>query len=165
MDKEIPNMFFVERPHFVERAESMLENISDPVLLILRGHLLIEEALYECLSSIFHDLKFLEKANLRFLQKLHLVRSFHKEQPDREEMKNTFYQFAESLNTLRNRYAHNLEPKSIADLFPRLCIRQECWKKDEWNKESINDLMISIAYCIGYFWARAEIYNGAPENT
>ena len=164
MDSNRSEIIYVERPLFVERAESMLQDIKDPVLLILKGHLLVEEALYECLCARFHDQKFLEKASLRFLQKLYLVRSLHEPNPDQEKQKTMMYQFAEALNTLRNRYAHNLEPRSIADLFPRLCVRSESGDKFEWDERAFSDLAISISFCIGYFWAHAEMYRATTQN-
>ena len=152
-------------PDFVERAESMIQDIKDPVLLILKGHLLVEEALYECLCAEFHDLKFLDKANLRFIQKLYLVRGLHELTPDQEKQKILIYEFAEALNTLRNRYAHNLEPKHIVDLLPRLCVRANSEASFQWDKSSISDLRISIGICIGYFWARAQIRESATQSS
>jgi hypothetical protein len=156
MTNKAPNLIEVERPFFVERAEEMLREIKDPVLLILKGHLLIEEALHECLCAVSHDPKFLEKANLRFTQKLYLVRALHEATPDRENIKIMMYDFAEALNMLRNRYAHNLEPKNITDIFPRLFIRKGSKNEHAWNEASTSDLMISIGICIGYFWSHAQ---------
>jgi hypothetical protein len=94
------------------RAEGILEGVTDGTLLVLKGHLLIEEALYRMVCTKLLQPQFLNKANLRFSQLLHIARALY---PD-DEVPAAVWETVEALNTLRNRLAHHLEPSDLRSL-------------------------------------------------
>jgi hypothetical protein len=96
----------------LERAKATLEGVTDGTLLVLKGHLLIEEALYRMICTKLPQPEFLNKANLRFSQLLHIARALY---PD-DEVPAAVWETVEALNTLRNRLAHHLEPSDLCSL-------------------------------------------------
>src|SRR5690554_5207536 len=79
----------------------------DIELIILKGHLLIEEILQDILEYFTKNRKYLLEINLTFYQKLYLCRSlvsfFHPH----------IFDSIKLLNEIRNNLAHNLEPKDF----------------------------------------------------
>lgn len=78
----------------------------DETLIVLKGHLLLEDLMREYCASRMESEKYLDEARLSFSQIAHLTRALNK------------YQAAEwiwsgflKVNKLRNRLAHNLEPR------------------------------------------------------
>jgi hypothetical protein len=89
------------RRHFPRRS-------NDLTLVVLKGHLLLEEIVNRLLSALLREPKAIEGANLRFHQKLCLIRALlPKGRGDR------LYNAAEKLNTLRNKLAHHLDYPEI----------------------------------------------------
>jgi hypothetical protein len=79
---------------------------SDPTLLVLKAHLLVEEVLYEFIQSQSHQPKYIEDARLSFAQCISLAKAFHRfSRPDWWA-----WIALSKLNSLRNLLAHNLEP-------------------------------------------------------
>jgi hypothetical protein len=62
-----------DRTDFV-RARQILESVTDGTLLVLKGHLLIEDALYKLVCTKLYNPKFLARTALRFTQLLSLAR-------------------------------------------------------------------------------------------
>ena len=127
----------VARPAFVERAESVLDGIKDGTLLTLKAHLLLEEALYSAVRAKCINPEYVEKANLSFYHQLQMARALYVVPSDDEKRKtamDTFWDASEALNTLRNRLAHNLEPKALGPILKRLHVRELS------DGESLSDL-------------------------
>jgi len=77
----------------------------DETLIVLKGHLLLEDLMREyCASRVQHE-KYLEEAKLSFLQLTHLVKAFHKYQPPE-----WVWAALKKVNGLRNKLAHKLIP-------------------------------------------------------
>jgi hypothetical protein len=75
-------------------------------MIVLKGHLLVEQLLTSLLSRQCHSPGELKKARRRFPQKVALLRAMlFPPFPDE------FWTFAELLNQLRNDIAHELEPE------------------------------------------------------
>lgn len=81
----------------------------DITLMILKGHLLIEEEINALLSMFVNYQKELDAASLTFFQKVCILRSLF------PEYTHTVFNKAETLNRLRNKIAHNLDPKGLND--------------------------------------------------
>lgn len=86
---------------------------ADLQMILLKGHLLIEEQLQAFIDSHVTDPDHLSQARLTFHQRLILARAFHPA-PD------TFGYFwvwdaARLLNTLRNKMVHNLAPQGFVE--------------------------------------------------
>ena len=87
------------RRHFPRRSK-------DVALVVLKGHLLLEESVNRLLASLLRRPEAIEGANLRFHQKLGLIKALFPVDPDMMEA-------AEKLNTIRNRLAHHLDYPQI----------------------------------------------------
>lgn len=106
-----------------ERHRALLPKTDDVSLVVLKGHLIIEEMLYALLEEQCVDTESLEKARLSFAQLLHLVCAFCKF----PAIEHCAPQIA-LLNSLRNALVHNLEPRELA---PRLtALSQMCQPSD-----------------------------------
>lgn len=81
---------------------------TDRTLVVLKGHLLIEEMLREFVSKHFHDPQQLTDARLTFHQCLCLARAI-----ETDQLREKLWRTVERLNTLRNKLAHSLEPKEL----------------------------------------------------
>jgi hypothetical protein len=78
----------------------------DETLIVLKGHLLLEDLMREyCASKVKHE-KSLDDAKLSFRNVLHLTKAFQEHQPE-----NWVWAGLSMVNSLRNKLAHNLEPK------------------------------------------------------
>ena len=83
-------------------------NSTDKVLVVLKGHLLVEELLREYVDlHVIHKNK-LKDARLTFHQCLCLAQAFCN-----DETKTKLWESVKQLNALRNKLAHKLEPKDI----------------------------------------------------
>jgi hypothetical protein len=80
---------------------------NDLALVVLKGHLLLEEHVNRLLALLVYKPEAIEAANLRFYQKLCLLRALAPEGSHR------VVDAAEKLNTLRNRLAHHLDYPQI----------------------------------------------------
>jgi hypothetical protein len=104
------------RRHFPRRS-------NDFALVVLKGHLLLEESVNHLLGALLHKPEAIEGANLRFHQKLCLIRALAP-----EGTASRFADAAEKLNTMRNRLAHHLDHPLIEALardFLSLCEEPE----------------------------------------
>ena len=92
------------------RLEEHLRYVDESVLVILKGHLVIEEALSEIISTfVFHG-EHLEGARITFAQKVAIARSM-----SLDEHNNEMWQLVLAINSLRNELAHALHsPKRVA---------------------------------------------------
>ena len=91
-----------------------LHSVRDPVLLILKSHLLIEVFLSDFLEGALPNPRALDGARLTFRQKLSVAMALV---DSSGELENYHYSwlwgFIAQLNSLRNHLAHNLEPKDL----------------------------------------------------
>jgi hypothetical protein len=96
----------------MERFFQHFPENDDLSLIILKGHLLIEELLNEAIKLKVKDPTQLRDAKLTFNQRLCLLRSF-------EELKIGSFDIHDAikkLNILRNEIAHNLERQQLVNL-------------------------------------------------
>ena len=99
---------------FLDRALAQLPRGVDPTLLILKTHLVVEEALNEVLTQCLHNPEHLFRARLSFSQRLKVLQALA---PYR-----AFHDLAEAielLNSVRNTLAHQLAPSKHVDLIPK----------------------------------------------
>ncbi len=79
----------------------------DITLIILKGHLLVEQVLADILDSELPHSKAIYDARISFSNRLAIVKSIY-------GTDNTFpYGVIENLNSLRNQLVHSLEPKDM----------------------------------------------------
>jgi hypothetical protein len=115
-----------ERPHaFIDKAAAILDGITDGTLMILKGHLLLEELLYAAVLYKCPNPAYLENSQLRFFQLLRLVRALYLGPPPEQTgpfNEAAFWDALDALNTPRNRLAHKLEPKDLSALLQRMLV-------------------------------------------
>jgi hypothetical protein len=98
----------------VDSIERHLSQSDDPILVILRGHLLIETRLRDILMSVSRSPDELHDARLSFYQVLAVVRAIIGRA---EEAVWAFIKrLNKRLNEVRNRVAHHLEPGDLDEL-------------------------------------------------
>jgi hypothetical protein len=94
----------------IERYSKHLPKTSDPTLLVLKGHLLIEELLNKLIDQHLTKPSALTDARLETHQRICLAEAlFH----DRAHA--WVWSALKKLNTIRNQLAHNLEPSGLND--------------------------------------------------
>lgn len=136
-----------------DRFASLLPVIEDTTLIVLKGHLLIEEMLNDILYNSSALPKYIDEAKLSFYQKVMIARSFD----PKGDASNELWRSLEVLNSLRNQLAHHLEPKDIEDRIDKFIFARFNGKKLKTfksNKERIEglrkELFILSGYIIGY---------------
>jgi hypothetical protein len=92
-----------EKENFLKIFEDHFNTVDEQAQILLKGHLLIEEKLYDIISNFVFHQDALEKAKLGFYQKLHLARSL-----SLDESKNSMWELVLAVNSLRNKIAHKL---------------------------------------------------------
>ena len=95
-----------------ERAKQLLALLgssNDLIAIVLRGHLVVEELLFEAISAHCQDREQLEAAKFRFPQLVSILRALEKIPAVPPE----YWISLAELNSLRNALAHNLEPKDL----------------------------------------------------
>jgi hypothetical protein len=144
------------RRHFPRRS-------NDFTLVVLKGHLLLEESVNHLLAALLRKPEAIESANLRFRQKLCLIRALAwegaKSLEDPEGPGHLFriLDAVEKLNTMRNRLAHHLDHPQIEALvrdFLSLC--EEWEDPDEPDEREAVPLIRRLKQSIVFVCAACE---------
>ncbi|MGA8025550.1 MAG: hypothetical protein WB992_00265 [Bryobacteraceae bacterium] len=110
-----------------DRFRRLLPPVVNLELVVLKGHLLIEEQLQRFLRDVSRHPKSLDDARLNFMQTAHLVRALG----GLPYTDHSLWTLVVDLNKLRNRLAHRLEPGDVAAAVD--CILRNYWQ-DEFEK-------------------------------
>lgn len=94
----------------VQKIKAHLRSVTDLTLLVLKGHLLVEEQINWALSEVMPNPAALDDARLTFSQRIKLLRALNS-----NEIVDRALGFAERLNTMRNMLAHQLEPAGLEE--------------------------------------------------
>lgn len=86
------------------RYDNHMPETDDLTLIVLKGHLLVEETLFELANSALPHPQYINKLRLSFHQLANLVRA-----AVRQRSQDPCWQLILSLNSLRNDLAHKLE--------------------------------------------------------
>jgi len=89
----------------------------DITMIILKGHLLVEQALTDILDTELPYSKALDDAKMSFSNRLAVVKSIYGTDTSFP------YGLIENLNSLRNQLVHNLEPKDMESKLDDFIIR------------------------------------------
>jgi|SRR5579864_4078040 len=138
-----------QREHFL-RLVGQLESDA-PALVILKGHLVIEERLTAVIEKFVFHPEHLDKARLTFAQKVTIARSL-----SLDEDKNSMWNLIEKLNVLRNKLSHSLdgEPRAKAIETVKTAYAAECsGKVNEHEGDDTVILAGAIALCLGFVHA------------
>lgn len=134
------------REHFV-RLIGELES-DDDALIIMKGHLVLEERITAVIEKFVFHPEYLDKARLSFAQKVNVARTL-----SLDESGNSLWMLIDKLNSLRNRLSHSLDGdartkamKEFVDAYTRECDG----KLNEYEDDSAVLLTGAIAMCLGF---------------
>jgi hypothetical protein len=143
---------------YIQKAETHLE-APDLTMLILKGHLLVEEALYQVIRSHLKHPEHFEKAGMSLYQMVLLARSLLDKDtdPKRAKLETMLWDAMLALNKIRNQFAHYLEPEDISGFLKRLQVKN--WNvKDPYNDKSVlNQVAISLSFLVGWLTAHVTL--------
>ncbi|HEY9756051.1 MAG TPA: hypothetical protein V6C97_12870 [Oculatellaceae cyanobacterium] len=91
------------------RVRRLLPKSQDLTLVVLKGHLLVEEMLEKLIEENFREPNHFKDARFTFLQKCRLAQAILGGEP-------SVWNNVLTLNKIRNRFAHDLEPKNMQKL-------------------------------------------------
>jgi hypothetical protein len=139
-------------PAVAARANKVFEGVTDGTLLVLKGHLLLEESLYKLVSAKFPNPEYLDRANLKYYQLLNLARaltSTPRPNDVRDALEEGMWDAMDALNTMRNRLAHNLEP-DLEPLLARMYMDREVKKPASLSDPNVlHGVASTIAFLLG----------------
>jgi hypothetical protein len=92
----------LKRKHFVNLIAHLESD--DAALIILKGHLVIEERITAVMEKFVFHPEYLDRARLTFAQKVNIARSM-----SLDESGNSVWEMIEKLNALRNKLSHSLD--------------------------------------------------------
>jgi hypothetical protein len=141
----------------LEKLHAHMTYIDESALIILKGHLIVEEALGEVISRFVHHSEYLEGSRLTFAQKLAIARTMSLDDHVHE-----MWPMVTAINSLRNSLAHSLDSpkraertKALMDLYfkqggvvPKL--------KNGKDAPEAAALSMAFAMCLGFLASAIE---------
>ena len=100
---------------YIFRFDKHMPDTDDVSLIVLKGHLLIEEMLIDIRDKLFPHAEYLDSVNISFNQLLHVIRSAIESKHDHKS-----WDLIIEFNKLRNKLIHNLEPPKLESLLNQL---------------------------------------------
>jgi len=104
------------------KLEASLQHVDESAVVLLKGHLIIEEALNEIIGTFVFHSEQLDKVRISFAQKVAIARAM-----SLDEHENEMWQLILAVNSLRNELAHSLnspkrqkKTKALIDLQKKL---------------------------------------------
>ncbi|MFQ5658705.1 MAG: hypothetical protein ACE5G5_14275 [Candidatus Methylomirabilales bacterium] len=128
----------------LEEIRRHLDKTDDPILVILRAHLLIEERLRDILARVCRSPDELQMARLSFHQALYLCRAVIGRQDD------PAWDFVSRLNEVRNRIAHDLDPGDFDELLGSVITKLRRDYADRLGTP-LDRFRMAVHYACGYF--------------
>lgn len=128
-----------------ERIKRLLPRTKDLTLVILKGHLLIEEQLEACLRQEFKGLNAFYEARLECFQKICLVKALY------GDSKSSLWTNIFKFNSFRNKLAHSLEPNIIQAIDAWIATEtdEEDFKSCKDDRERAKYLRSFVAFTCG----------------
>src|SRR3954454_19876369 len=120
-----------------------LEAIDDVILLLLRSQLLVEQQINATLQKILPGAVALDVGRLTFYQRIQVMRALDMSRKAEDALR-----FAERLNSIYNRLAHQLEPVDIDDATAGFV--NDVTAAVAMKFEDALPLNMRMALCIGY---------------
>jgi len=143
-------------PHLAlqKKFEEHFSTVDATAQIILKGHLLIEEALDSILGKFVFHSEYFESANLRFAQKIDLARSV-----SLDDHNNEMWELVKAINSLRNELSHSLKSgkrqqktQRVIDLYLKLLDNAEMIARHRNESEEVV-LMWATSFFLGYLSA------------
>ena len=108
--KDLTQMMEGRFNYWNELSKKHFPKTSDLTLIILKGHLLLEQMLTSIISHYCSSSDHIIKAQLRFPQKISLVRALLSTPTSKDA-----WETLALINTIRNDLSHNLEPPKLKE--------------------------------------------------
>src|SRR5438034_57323 len=146
----------MDDPHLAlqRRFEELFSTVDAIAQIVLKGHLLIEEALDRILGKFVFHSEYFESANLRFAQKIDLARSV-----SLDEHNNEMWELVKAINSLRNELSHSLKSEKrqkktqrVIELYLRLLDDPAVAARHEGEPSEVV-LMWATSYFLGFLTA------------
>jgi hypothetical protein len=140
------NLHGVYREHFIRLLERLESD--DDALIVLKGHLVLEERLTAAIEKFVFHPEFIDRARLTFADKIAIGRSMSLDQHE-----SSIWDLIGKLNSLRNKLAHSLDGEARAKATEAL---REAFKREVTNPSSEelgNDRILlasAISMCLGF---------------
>lgn len=143
-------------PHLAlqKKFEEHFATVDATAQIVLKGHLLIEEALDTILCKFVFHPEYFESANLRFAQKIDLARSV-----SLDDHNNEMWDLVKAINSLRNELSHSLKSgkrqqktQRVIDLYLKLLDNAEMAARHQSESEEVV-LMWATSFFLGYLSA------------
>ena len=127
-------------------------------LIVLKGHLLVEEELNEILNLKLRLPKALFDARLSFNQRLAVLKALLGSERD----SGIRFKAIEHLNSLRNKLAHNLEPKALEESV-RICLAEfkEPDREQDFSEEKMS---VRLKRCLALLCGELSGFNHAGRS-
>src|SRR3990167_866653 len=124
------------------RFDAHLPSESDPILVVLKGHLLAEEILENLIKAKCRKPEALENIEIGFFLKVKLARALVGDtHPNGIIFPDAVWGMLEALNSLRNELAHALEPKKLDAKIQRFLACSPLSVKNLKDKNEINEAL------------------------
>jgi len=120
-----------------------LEAIDDVILLLLRSQLLVEQQINATLQKILPGAVALDVGRLTFHQRIQVLRALDMSRKAEDALR-----FAERLNSIHSRMAHQLEPVGIDDAAAGFV--NDVAAAVAMRLEDALPLNVRMALCVGY---------------
>jgi hypothetical protein len=127
----------------LEEISQHLDKTDDQVLLILYGHLLVEERLRDIVSQVSREPQELQAARLTFNQVMFLCRAIIGRQDE------PAWEFIRRLNEARNRIVHRLDPGDLDELLVSVITKLRADYADHLGSPS-ERFRTAVMYACGY---------------
>jgi len=136
------------------RVLRYLEPIDDVTLLLLRSQLLVEQQINAALQKILPGAVALDVGRLTFYQRIQVMRTL-----DVNKKVENALRFAERMNSIHNRLAHQLEPVGIDEAAAGFV--NDMAAAVAMRFEDALPLNIRMALCVGYICRSLRWIEGA----
>ena len=142
-----------------ERFLRHLSEVDDLTLVVLKGHLLMEELLNDIIADFCELPEYVEEARLSFFHKSKLVRALSGQDVQGQPTDDP-WRSLEALNSLRNQLAHHLEPKHLEQKIDQFIFARFGGKnmvKFESEKARREGLRKELIFLLGYIQGRRSV--------
>lgn len=133
-----------------EHFRNLLDQLErdDEALIVLKGHLVIEERITSAIEKFVWHGEYIERARLTFAHKMQLARAI-----SMDHSENTMWDLIDRLNAVRNKLAHSLdrEPRAKAMAALKEAYKREMPTADKDEVESETLMLASVvSLCLGW---------------
>jgi hypothetical protein len=128
----------------LKRFDRLIPPTSDTLVIVLKGHLLIEEQLQSLIEAAVRNPEVTREARLSFYQRLKFAQSIAG-----HFSKSLVWEATEALNSVRNRLVHLAEPAPTEELlssFLQVCEKEERFSRARETPPGPHRLRAYIAH-------------------